>query len=161
MHHCIFIGQCYSRQKLELILSPWTKARYIGKRQSFNQNTGAQEQQEMTLEGSMKARSLKCPGSHDKDFEVYLGCIVELLKWVYPREDFLINFLPQDDLLSCATVHLQNVFLWTRAQRHIQWVLIHLTGLACDVIHETAKGNRTVHPSWLGRWFPFIFLRHL
>lgn len=98
----------------------------------------------------MEARSLKCPTSHDKDFEVYLESIVESLMSL-PTGRFSDRFPPQDDLLSSATVHLQNVFLWSWAQRYMQWVLTHLTGLACNVIHETAKGNRMVHPSWLGR----------
>lgn len=46
------------------------------------------ELQEISLEGFMKARSLKGPVSHDIDFEVCLGGLVELFNEFTHRKIF-------------------------------------------------------------------------
>lgn len=50
--------------------------------------TRTQERQEISPEGSVEARPLKGPVSHDKDFEVYLEGIVELFNEFTHRKIF-------------------------------------------------------------------------
>lgn len=66
----------------------------------------------------MVAKSLKGSISHDKDFEVYLGGIVELLNEFTHR----IDFLPQNDLLSYAKIYFAKfifMYLGTEIQAMI------------------------------------------
>lgn len=66
----------------------------------------------MSLEGSMEARSPKCPAGHDKDFEVYLEGIVNLMSLPMGRfsDQFpssrLSTFLGHSAFAKCIFMNL-------------------------------------------------------
>lgn len=63
-------------------------------------------------------RFLQGPVNHDKNVEVYLKGMVELFNEFIHRKIFLIDFLPQNDLLSCAIMHLQSIFFYELGHRN-------------------------------------------